>query len=147
MQQGPYVSLFVPGRPAPKGSWTADPSGHFRARASVDEWQAIVTGAARRQVAAGAGRPGRWVHYDGFPIQVPVSVDLCFSFLRPVKPQFDVPATTKTGDLDKLTRCVFDALTNAGVYADDALVCRSSQEAIYVDKPEEVGVWIQVMAL
>lgn len=145
---------FVPGRAVPKGSWLVDPNGHFRGQGAVDEWQAMVTGVCRRIVARSPGRPGRWVWLEGYPIQVPVLVELCFAFMRPAKPRFEWPGTVDTGDLDKLTRCVFDALSvgdpkkpGAGVYQDDALVCQSSQSAVFVTERAQVGVSIQVMPL
>lgn len=142
------LQTFVAGRPAPKGSWDVDPNGHFRANnKNVDEWQAIVANACRREVATLPGRPGRWVMQDGYPILAPVIVRLVFAFVRPGKPTWPVPATVATGDLDKLTRCVYDALTVAQVYKDDAQVVSSSQDAIYVDDVASQGVAIEVRVL
>lgn len=148
-------AAFVPGRAAPKGSMRVMPNGRvMQDNARTEEWQAEVTGVCRRIVARTPGRPGRWIHLEGYPIEVPVSVELCFAFLRPAKPRFEWPGTVDTGDLDKLTRCVFDALSvgkpekpGAGVYRDDALVCQSAQSAVFVTELAQVGVSIQVIPL
>lgn len=142
------LQTFVPGRPAPKGSMDVMPNGRLmQNNERSDEWQATVANACRREVATLPGRPGRWVMQDGYPVTSPVVVSLVFAFLMPSKPKFPVPATVKTGDIDKLTRAVLDALTVAGVYADDALVCESHQWARYVPTKDLEGVAIEVRAL
>lgn len=142
------LDCFVAGRPRPKGSMDPTKSGYLKPNNKhVEEWQATVANACRREVATLPGRPGRWVMQDGYPILSPVSVTLAFMFKRPAKPKFEVPATTGTGDLDKLTRCIFDALTVAQVYGDDAQVCFSMQTATWVLDTLAEGVHIRVATL
>lgn len=117
------IDVHVPGKPRPQGSmtlWRA-PDGSDRAKYApeVVAHRNLVVGALRN---AWAGR-GRM---DGA-----ASVMLTFTFARP-KSHYGtgrnaakvLPSApdqhTQHPDLDKLTRLVFDALTVAQVWADDA---------------------------
>jgi Holliday junction resolvase RusA-like endonuclease len=55
----------------------------------------------------------------------PATVDVVFTFDRPKsapKSRPCWPITHSSGDLDKLVRAIFDALTDAGVWRDDSQV-------------------------
>ncbi len=80
------------------------------------------------------------------PLREPVAVELRFQFERPKNHyhqrkagpvlRADAPVwcdTITTGDLDKLTRACFDALTMAGWYDDDTRVVESHQWAWWGD--------------
>lgn len=107
------LSCWIPGRPKTKGSLT------------------VVNG--RRGIASDTPGSKRWRQLMAYaaaglvkaPLEGPVIVAAVFHL--PVK---DV-AAGRCGDLDKLTRNLLDALTDAGVYGDDVQVTR-----LLVDKVE-----------
>lgn len=133
--------LFVSGRARPKGSMKVvscrPVAGGGRrhklgeeVEGSVD-WKDRVAGRVgwwigqqRVDALRGAPRSGelvaRWT-----PITRPVAVVLEFVFAPPASGGVvpDWPCGVE-GDLDKLTRCVLDGLTQGGLIADDRLVCR-----------------------
>lgn len=86
------------------------------------------------------------------PIDTPLALTALFLFPRPLSPEFDVPATVKTGDLDKLVRNVFDALTprkapiKARVITDDARFINLEAHADYVHESESYGAFIQIFS-
>lgn len=71
--------------------------------------------AVRSDAVAAAGDD--WVKLQG-----PVRVVLLFALRRPQKPKYRWPIGKTAGDVDKLTRAVFDALTDAAVWEDDGQV-------------------------
>jgi crossover junction endodeoxyribonuclease RusA len=110
------LDVFVPGRPAPQGSKRN--LGNRRmveSSAGVAPWRADV----RAEVLAAMGARG----HRGFRRGTPVWVRLEFVLPRPVStPKRRTPPAVKRPDLDKLTRAVLDALTSAGLFADDSQV-------------------------
>lgn len=107
--------VFVPGKPEPKGSAKAYVRGG-RAIVVADnkdtqrDWTAFVRDAARQ------------VWGDRAPIDGPVRVVV--DFVQPRRasaPKRSTPPHTRKPDGDKLTRCVWDALTHV-VFVDDAQV-------------------------
>lgn len=121
-------TLEVLGLPVPQGSKTAFRHAQTgkviikEANASLSDWRSLVAGQAR-QALAGAG-----------PFTTPCWAFLAFYLPRPtghygtgrnagtLRPSAPAHPGVKP-DLDKLTRAVFDALTIAGVWRDDALCC------------------------
>lgn len=124
-----YVShrFWVPGVPVPQGSHVGNGRGGVRAvnAAALDAWRKAVAVVAVREM------PGAVAPAD-------TAVDLTCVFrlprpkshygtgrnagvLRASAPAF--PTRQGTKDADKLARAVGDALTMAGVWADDAQVC------------------------
>lgn len=65
------------------------------------------------------------------PLVGPVEVELLFTFVRGASSKSDPEwcDNTATGDIDKLTRAAFDALTDAGWWDDDTRACRLVAEA------------------
>ena len=126
------LTFRVDGLPAPQGSKAYKGMRKSKATgkevpvlvessAKVGPWRAAVEAAARQAAVA-----QRWTRIDGA-----ASVGLTFYLprpkghygtgrnagqLRPTAPAY--PATRPDGD--KLTRSTFDALTTAGVWADDS---------------------------
>jgi crossover junction endodeoxyribonuclease RusA len=113
------LDVFVPGAPQPKGSTrsfvvggrttpvravtTADNKGPARA------WAATVTDAAHQ-------------HWLGGPVADALAVQVEFVLpRRKGAPKRSTPAHTRKPDIDKLARCVLDAMTHV-VYADDAQI-------------------------
>lgn len=90
-------------------------------------WREAVAWAARDALT----RDPAWVFATG-----PVSVATTFWLPRPLnrpKTRDVLPTTGK--DVDKMLRSVFDSLTNAGVWADDVLVCAGMYEKRYAVGP------------
>lgn len=90
------------------------------------EWREVVRAAAEK--AAGSG----WETQDGAAIIV-----LKFWLPRPKdRPKTRDVLPIKGQDSDKLERAVFDAITNAGVWTDDARVCDAIIRKRYVVGPD-----------
>lgn len=68
-------------------------------------------------------------------LEGPVLVDVVFTFDRPKsapKSRPCWPITRSSGDLDKLQRALFDALTDAGVWRDDSQVVDVRARKVHV---------------
>jgi Holliday junction resolvase RusA-like endonuclease len=143
------IELRITGTPAPQGSKKAMPiyRGKKGAREftgkvnlleqtkkTLDPWRAAVTLQARRQYR----RPA--------PLDVPLSVGMVFLIKRPKSVRRPHPSVTP--DLSKLLRAVEDALTDAGVWRDDALVIRYHELAkVYTPAGEQPGVLVSIRPL
>lgn len=137
--------MFVMGTPAPQGS-----KRHVGRGVMVESSKKV--GPWREAVVAECQRAG----IAGLMLRDPVAVDVAFHLSRPkghygtgrnastVKPT----APTRPGgkpDLDKLVRSTLDALAQAGVFADDALVVTVNAEKRWCDEASPVpGAWVQV---
>lgn len=139
------IRLVVHGVPEPMGSKSAfvqngravmREGSSSKKNAAVREWQRAVADAARAHLA---GHPRS-------PLSEPVSVSLTFLF-PPVKsdPYRTMHATKP--DLDKLTRSTLDALTQAGLLADDALVCDVRARKRYCPEGVAAGCTVEVHPL
>ena len=121
------IHLTIVGTPAPQGSKVAfSRKGSSKVtmleqtRKTLNPWRAAVTLQARRQYQ----RPA--------PLDVPLSVGMTFLMARPKSVRRPYPCVTP--DLSKLVRAVEDALTDAKVWRDDALVVRYHELAkLYLD--------------
>lgn len=154
------LSFVVRGRPTPQGSkkaW-AYTGKDGKARAMLQEssaaglkaWRAAVVEAARMACAKLDAEQGEPLPTIPFPTGVPVSLNASFWFTRP-KSHYrtgksahllrdDAPArpvNRATGDLSKLIRGLEDALTDAGVWADDSQVASITASSHYI----EHGMW------
>lgn len=79
-------------------------------------------------------------------IEVPVFVHLYFVLTRPAsvpKTKATPPAIKNRGDLDKLTRAIYDALTGI-VYQDDKLVIEQFGTKRIAELGEQPGCWVAV---
>jgi Holliday junction resolvase RusA-like endonuclease len=137
------LTFEVRGIPGPQGS--KDQFGR-ESSAKVKPWREAVKWAA-------------WEVYPADSPQMtgPVEVVVTFTLPRPKSHYYtgkragelrpDAPAyCEKRPDLDKLTRSTLDALTSAGVYADDAQVVHLDVWKMYAD-PSPVGAVITVRPL
>lgn len=108
-----YLSLFVPGHPAPQGSKRHVGGGiMIESSKKVKPWRSDI----RSALLDATGQPLRF--FDGA-----VNVQLVFIMPRPLStPKRTTPPATKKPDLDKLTRAVFDAIGSAGIWRDDSQV-------------------------
>lgn len=128
------VEFFVAGRPATKGSTTAvrGRGGKVVVRASnreaQDSWAGYVAQGARAAMA-GLG-----------PLVGPVIVGT--RFVLPRRAVTTTAITNGIGDLDKLVRCVWDALTGI-VFVDDVQVTEIGRTSKRIALPgEQPGAWI-----
>lgn len=135
----PDIQITVHGIPAPQGSKTA--MGRRRngsvilveSSKKVKPWRAAVA------AAAALIRPAA-------PLDGPLVADMVFTMPRPkghygtgrnagaLKPRYVAAVPDRIPDLSKLVRSTEDALTDAGVWADDARVVEYGRLAkVYVD--------------
>ena len=135
------IHLTIVGTPAPQGSKVAfSRKGSSKVtmleqtRKTLNPWRAAVTLQARRQYR----RPA--------PLDVPLSVGMIFLMARPKSVRRPYPCVTP--DLSKLVRAVEDALTDAKVWRDDALVVRYHELAkVYAAAGDQPGVLISIRPL
>lgn len=108
------IDFIVHGRPAPQGSKRHVGNGVMvESSKKVKPWREAVKFAALEAM-------GPAIPYDG-----PVVIKVSFSFPKPKsapKKRVTFPDTRSSGDIDKLLRCTFDALVDAGVLTDDARI-------------------------
>lgn len=132
---------FVSGIPRPQGSLSLWRGRDGRERAKYSGPTVIW-----RQTLHGA--LARW--WDAPPLAGPVGVTLRFLMPRPkahysarggLKPSAP-DLVTKSPDLDKMCRAVNDALTDAGVWADDGQVASLRATKQYVGEGDRPGVHI-----
>lgn len=126
------IRLTAFGVPAPKGSTRSFvPKGWTRAittgaNPKTKPWQEAV-----KQAALDA-------RGDALPIEEPVALFVRFYLPRPKSTPKRITQQAKKPDLDKLLRSTKDALKDAGLYRDDALVVvavASKHFAAGVDDP------------
>ena len=132
---GPVLTVIAYGTPAPQGSHKA-----FVVRGAAvithdslrtRPWRNTVTLAARDEIG------DRWAPLDG-----PVGVRFVFTVPKPASaPKRRRTHPCRKPDWDKLARCASDALTDAGVYTDDARIVEAQVIKCYPDEhPESLNV-------
>jgi Holliday junction resolvase RusA-like endonuclease len=83
------------------------------------------------------------------PLKVPLRVDICWYLPRPKRlcrkgdPDGPIPAPVKP-DKDNLEKSTLDALTMAGMWTDDALVCWGETSKWYHPKGGRPGAVISI---
>ena len=144
------MNLFVPGNPVPQGSkrallrkGTNIPIVIDSNRLGLATWRSQVCAYAMEQKAK-----------DGADtISGPIAVRLEFWLKRPAEHYLPVNGkrtvplvrqgsplyVTRAPDLDKLTRAIFDALTDADVWNDDSQVVKVVATKLYCDQYDEQG--------
>lgn len=140
--------VWVPGQPQAKGNLGWNPV----ARKSYDKGGTPLRTWMDSLVLMLTVR--RAPHFDA---GVPVYVNRSYTFPRPkehygtgrnaglLRPKFaDVVKHTVKPDLDKLDRAVFDALTRAGVVADDGQIAGGFHTKEYLTHPRQPGVLLTV---
>jgi Holliday junction resolvase RusA-like endonuclease len=130
-------TLWVGGRPVPKGSWTAYRSKagrtNFVGPKGLVAWQKALHEAAA-------------LAWEGGPTSRPVSLMATFYLPRYKTAYRPYPSGLREGDVDKYLRAVMDALTGI-VYVDDSQVCWACAAKVYDDDPGRgTGVLISVQA-
>ena len=131
--------LFVEGTPKAQGSLRHVGNGRLIHGKGMVAWRTHIE-ATLKQWA------GTW--FGGWePLDEPVEVHAKFYLQRPAKPRLDHAATGL--DLDKLQRCVGDALERSGVLKNDARIVKWRAEKHWTHDIEntdghEPGVRIKV---
>ena len=130
------LSFRVYGAPATKGSMKPVRNKHSgRIRLIEDHktskpFREAIKSAALDAMQATAGTPAPFHMLTG-----PVEVAVIFALPKPKsapKRRRTWPISQRSGDVDKLLRNLFDALTDVGVIGDDAQVIRVTAEKAYV---------------
>ena len=131
----PTVEFFIPGTPIQQGSKTGfSPKGTNKVQMTdqnakdLKPWRATVT------------------RLTPVPLtfDCPIYVEATFVMPRPKQPRFDVPAVVP--DIDKLTRALFDGITDAGLWKDDSRVVRMLIAEEYASDNNPAGVHVLVEA-
>lgn len=108
------IDIFVEGTPKAQGSMRHVGNGRLIHGKGMVAWRNHIE-ATLKQWA------GTW--FGGWePLDEPVEVHATFYLQRPKKPRLEHAATSL--DLDKLQRCVGDALERSGVLRNDARIIR-----------------------
>jgi crossover junction endodeoxyribonuclease RusA len=116
------IEITVYGQPAPQGSKRHVGKGvMIESSKKVKPWRQDVKFAA---LAARAGAA---------PIDGPVRAIICFTMPKPKSaPKLKRTWPHRKPDIDKLLRSTFDALSDAGIWTDDARVVECWSEKAYV---------------
>jgi Holliday junction resolvase RusA-like endonuclease len=131
------------GAPAAQGSKKHVGGGRMiESSAAVAPWREAVKTAARIVIEDAVDMPFR-------PYDEPLSVELVFTLRKPVSaPKRRRTWPDRKPDIDKLVRSTFDALTDAGVWTDDARVVKLAASKTFpgdtVDALSSPGVVIRV---
>lgn len=142
MTRPPIVSVHVLGVPRPQGSLKVLPNGGVKYGDRVYEWRRLVTATVRHAL-------------DGERLGGPLVLHVVFELPRPAghsgtgrnagQLRTSAPCWPTTApDLDKLVRAIGDALTDAGVWADDAQVVEIRARKQYA-APGGAGCTIHVL--
>jgi Holliday junction resolvase RusA-like endonuclease len=142
----PALTITVLGhRPAPQGSKRHVGRGRLVEQSlRVKPWRQAVHDATTSALAnTGIG-----------PLDGPLSVEVALTVRKPVsapKTRITWPTTRDSGDIDKLLRSTFDALTTGGAIADDSriveVIARKMHPGEGVDALEQPGAVIRVWQL
>lgn len=125
----PVLRLVVHGTPAPQGSKSF--KGLSRAgrailtesSSKVKPWRTDVKDAAEAAIRCGCPDPGCTALRAGFPLDEPLTVRMIFTLAKPSgAPKRRRTWPMRYPDLSKLARSTEDALSQAGVWKDDARV-------------------------
>lgn len=138
----PHV-ITVYGDPKTQGSKRRGADGHmFEATRGLAGWRATLHAAATAAIAA-----------DPPPADGPLIVEVTFTLRKPVRAPKKITTwpyrrSRWSGDIDKLQRAVFDALSNAGVWVDDSRVVEVTARKVYpgegIDALDAPGVVIRI---
>ena len=152
------LDTFVNGRPRTKGSlkpiinWSTQ---KYRMVEQVEQskpWRLAISNHVIKTLACDRPvSPALWTEL-GLPYDRPVSVEMSFTFALN---RVDVgpadadgwPVGIGWGDIDKLTRNVLDALTDAKLYRDDSLVVAISATKSFARDLRSAGVSLRVESM
>lgn len=139
--------IFIAGMPAPQGSKTPFIS-KVNGRAGMKEsskrnapWRKLVYESVLDRIV-----DTDWAKLEDCAVRI----DVIFYFPRTTAARKrSHPYKVGPGDIDKLQRSLFDALTNAGVWGDDAQVCEANIRKEYADPEydQEPGARVKIWKL
>lgn len=122
--------LEVIGTPAPQGSKSAKGKSKAGHTILVESSMAVAPWREAVKLAAYARRPSA-------PLDGPLWVSMVFTMRRPASAAKRVQYPASQPDLSKLVRSTEDALTEAGVWSNDARVVEYLRLAkVYVGSPD-----------
>ena len=129
-----YAGMWIPGDPKTKGSWVP------MTTSSGIKFRPAGKGASKWYKDAARAIGEQWEHGK---LEGPIKTRFLFLLPRKktVKRQF--PISKYDGDVDKLVRAIFDAMTGV-VYVDDSQVCDSSEQKRYAPSLSKTGVWVYI---
>ena len=123
-----FYALGTPvGQPRPRSCKRGKRSGVYNPR-TADEWKAAVAAAAKAA-------------WDGRQFTGPIRLSITAWMSRP-KSHFRADGQLKPGaprwhvskpDRDNVEKAVMDAITNAGIWTDDSLVCDGPVRKLYAN--------------
>jgi Holliday junction resolvase RusA-like endonuclease len=124
----PALTITVHGEPAPQGSKRHVGGGRMiESSTKVKPWREAVKHASLASVFPDDGEGGTWKSLDG-----PLSVEVVFTLRKPTTaPKRRITWPSKKPDLDKLVRSTFDALSDAGIWRDDAQAVELHATKVY----------------
>lgn len=137
-------SFTVNGKPATQGSKTYMRGRAVEANRRLPGWRSDVANAVERAVPDGWDRAGA------------MEVEMWFRYARPqhhfrangeLKEKAPVWHTVLSGDVDKLSRAVNDAITTGGGWVDDKQLCSLVVKRQWCEKGELPGVSVVVRKL
>jgi crossover junction endodeoxyribonuclease RusA len=131
------LRITVHGRPAPQGSKRHVGRGILiESSKGLQPWRQAVTTAAHNT---------RQRHeHPGYPTG-PLTVAITYLLPRPTSlPKHKPVLPWRRPDLDKYIRATFDALTDAGIWHDDAQVTTLHARKIYVQPSQPPGARITI---
>jgi len=141
------IAIDVRGLPHPQGSMKAHPTGNgkvaMRYPPAVWQWRNQVQQAvAEKVIGTFTGPIELWLGFDLPRPQTHYGSGGNTGRIRPSAPAWP---TVRANDLDKLVRCICDAITDAGLWRDDSQVVVLHAAKRYIDTPP--GVLIKVREL
>ncbi|TDB83418.1 RusA family crossover junction endodeoxyribonuclease [Actinomadura sp. KC216] len=136
----PY-SITVLGKPAPQGSKRHVGGGRLIEQSKrVAPWREAVKEATIRRLEVRSLETYGGISQAGLlRIDGPVTLDITFVFDPPKsapKRRRIWPITRSSGDVDKLQRSTFDALTDAGAFKDDSQVVDVHARKVHTNDPD-----------
>lgn len=127
----PVFTVTVYGTPAPQGSKRHVGRGILvESSAKVKPWREAVKHAALGVLAVGEPEPVDPV------LDCPLIVEMVFTLHRPASAPKRRTHPDRMPDLSKLIRSTEDALTDAGVWRDDARVVEHRARKVYIGSPD-----------
>lgn len=153
----PDLTVTIAGhRPAPQGSKRHVGNGRLIEQSKrVKPWRQVVA-----EAAIAAMKVRHVMQYGGMPVELPapldgpLSIEIAFTVRKPAsapKRRLTWPTTRDSGDLDKLLRSTFDALTSAGAIRDDSRIVEVSARKMHpgegIDALDQPGAIIRIWQL
>lgn len=139
-----HFTVRAYGRPAPQGSKKRGQNGQLiESSPHLPAWRRAVQVACYRALQQAGVEPGQTPVYGP---DVPLRVEIEFWIqpsggIQPAGPQLDVSAS---GDIDKLSRAVLDAVTLGKIWKDDRQVVSLAADRLWCPAWETPGAHIHI---